>query len=257
VFSSAAALFGVSTGYRLKTSNAWGSWLTCTAEITGQTVAEEWDEERRTTVKRQRASVKIFDTTTADAPALRLGDEIRQDSIVWTVSGRSFAAQAAGVYRYALMREVHLKAQPDRQHMPIAEGGTAAASGDTMPLFTATNVEASAAIFFGAMVQRTSTGVVLARADVLGKDAVGICTVAAAATETASYITEGAFTTSDWTAIIGTTLLTPGALYFLDRAAGKLTTTVPSSPTSVYSQPIGTAMSTTTLDLEIVEPILL
>lgn len=70
------------------------------------------------------------------------------------------------------------------------------------------------------------------------------------------YITEGSISRNNWSSIVGTTLLTPGAVYYLDSTAGMMTST----PTSVEGEhvvAVGRAASNKTLDIEIAEPILL
>ncbi len=58
----------------------------------------------------------------------------------------------------------------------------------------------------------------------------GIVTVGASPTFTATVLVSGTHTLADWTAVIGSATLTPGAVYFLsETTAGGLTTTPPSS----------------------------
>jgi hypothetical protein len=113
--------------YRTKTNGVWSAWATCRAEIKTIVSGEEFDDARSLTIKKQRAVVKIFDTATANAPTLRLGDELRADSLVWAVSEIMLSERAAGVYRYQVVRDVTLRAQPQRNQTPVAEGG------DTVP----------------------------------------------------------------------------------------------------------------------------
>jgi len=70
------------------------------------------------------------------------------------------------------------------------------------------------------------------------------------------YITEGTITKSDWTTVVGTTNLTPGAVYYLDSVAGKLTST-PTTTVGQHVVAVARAASATKLDIEIAEPILL
>ena len=70
------------------------------------------------------------------------------------------------------------------------------------------------------------------------------------------YITEGTITRTDWTVVTGTTLLTPGAVYYLDSTAGKLTST-PTTTEGEHVVAVARAASNTELDIEIAEPILL
>lgn len=70
-----------------------------------------------------------------------------------------------------------------------------------------------------------------------------------------SILTDGTLVSTDWTAVVGATTLTPGSVYFLsDTAAGKLTTTVPTAPGSFVAR-VGTAINTTTLEVTISRPI--
>lgn len=85
---------------------------------------------------------------------------------------------------------------------------------------------------------------------------IGLTLETVLAATTGQYITEGTITLTDWNAVTGTTLLTPGAVYYLDSTAGLLTST----PTSVIGEhvvAVARAASTTELDIEIAEPILL
>jgi hypothetical protein len=70
------------------------------------------------------------------------------------------------------------------------------------------------------------------------------------------YITEGNITKSDWTTVVGTVSLTPGAVYYLDSVAGMLTST-PTTTVGQHVVAVARAASATKLDIEIAEPILL
>lgn len=86
----------------------------------------------------------------------------------------------------------------------------------------------------------------------------GIVTVGNTPTNAVRAQADGSVTlsTAQWDAVTGGSGgLTPGATYFLDVAAGKLTTTPPSAPgTSLVS--IGAALSPETFVLRILVPIL-
>lgn len=83
----------------------------------------------------------------------------------------------------------------------------------------------------------------------------GLCLSIATSTNTATWVTEGSVSRTDWTAITGTALLTPGALYFLDPTlAGALTKTAPIT-VGQFVVKVGRAESTTDLDIEIEAPI--
>ena len=68
---------------------------------------------------------------------------------------------------------------------------------------------------------------------------------------------EGQITKSDWTSVTGSATLTPGAVYFLSvSTAGGLTTAPPYELGETVVR-VGRALSTTTLDIEISQPVLL
>ena len=70
-------------------------------------------------------------------------------------------------------------------------------------------------------------------------------------------LTNNKITLADWTAITGAVSLSVGVRYFADPATpGKMTTTPPTTVGSCITS-VGIALSTTTLDIEISDPILL
>jgi hypothetical protein len=85
---------------------------------------------------------------------------------------------------------------------------------------------------------------------------IGLALEGVTAGNTGQYITEGTIERVDWTAIVGTMLLTPGAVYYLDSIAGKLTST-PTTTEGEHVVAVARAASSTKLDIEIAEPILL
>ena len=87
-------------------------------------------------------------------------------------------------------------------------------------------------------------------------DVIGVVTTGASATEDGEYITGGSVTTTDWTSIIGSGTLTPGAKYYLSTTAGQLTATPPSSTGEVVIQ-VGIAATTLLLEVNIKNRILL
>lgn len=96
----------------------------------------------------------------------------------------------------------------------------------------------------------------LARADVTVKARVcGFALRAAAADADVEYITNGMLELSDWTDVLGSTLLTPGSVYYLG-ATGGITTTAPSSP-GQYVTEVGQASTSLKLQIDIKRPILL
>jgi len=103
-----------------------------------------------------------------------------------------------------------------------------------------------------------SGNVDLAQADAIGtKGVVGLASAAVLATATGDYQMEGQITQSDWSAVIGSTTLTAGSFYFLDEStAGRLTDTPTTTP-GEYVVRVGRALTTTTLDIEVAQPILL
>lgn len=251
VFAANASVFGDTLQYRLLANNAWGSFTDCKGEIKETNIAWEYDEKTAERIRRERCVLKLYDQTSTTAPTLRLGDQIKDASNkYWTVDSIRRAEIGNGIYRYGLVRDLPIRAEADRGGM-AAEGGTVAATGPVMGSFSATNEEASATIFQGALVHKTATGVTLARNDLASKDAIGICTIAAAAGETATVVTENAVTLQDWTAVMGSTTLTEGTDYWLDSTAGKMTSTV--NTTGYGQQFIGTALNTHTLDLRIAQ----
>jgi len=67
--------------------------------------------------------------------------------------------------------------------------------------------------------------------------------------------TDGSFVLSDWTNVLGATTLSPGTKYYLSSAtAGNITATAPTS-SNHFIVPIGRAISTTAMYIEIGEPI--
>ena len=68
--------------------------------------------------------------------------------------------------------------------------------------------------------------------------------------------TEGSIEISDWTAITGSATLTPNAIYYLSTTAGRLTTAPPTTVGQVV-QPVGIAVSSVKLELEVEDAILL
>jgi hypothetical protein len=93
----------------------------------------------------------------------------------------------------------------------------------------------------------------LANATVLATaNTIGLVCVGGSATDTVTIQTDGAVYLEDWTAIIGATELTPGALYYLDTTDGLLTTDPPIANGNVIVT-MGTALNTKTIDIEVNE----
>lgn len=71
----------------------------------------------------------------------------------------------------------------------------------------------------------------------------------------ASFVTEGQITKSDWTAVIGTNDLTPGSIYYLSPDnPGEMTATAPTA-VGEFVVSLGRAISTEIFDIEINNPI--
>jgi hypothetical protein len=86
----------------------------------------------------------------------------------------------------------------------------------------------------------------------LTSNTVGLAATDAGAGEAVVVFTDGVIDQADWTAVIGTTLLTPGVQYYLDTTAGQMS----ASPPTVNGQVVvrmGTALTTTIFDIEVNE----
>lgn len=124
-------------------------------------------------------------------------------------------------------------------------------------LFTATNamgwdMTIGQAVYISAA---NTVGAALAD-DVTTSGVVGLVADASiASAASGNILTDGTLVSTDWTAVVGATTLTPGSVYFLsDTTAGELTTTVPTAPGSFVTR-VGTAINTTTLEVSISRPI--
>lgn len=101
---------------------------------------------------------------------------------------------------------------------------------------------------------KVNTHIDLAKADSAATMFVaGLVSASASATFSGSYLSDGRIIQADWTAIIGTASLTPGAVYYLDNVTAGMLTAV--APTTGFVISVGQAKNTTTLDIEISEPI--
>jgi len=78
----------------------------------------------------------------------------------------------------------------------------------------------------------------------------GLVSVGATATNTATVLSEGIVTLSDWTSVIGTATLTPGSIYYLSTTAGQMATTPPTGNSDVVVR-LGIALTTNTIDIEV------
>lgn len=111
----------------------------------------------------------------------------------------------------------------------------------------------------GMVVYVTSEGhaeLAIANSDV-PSGAVGLANIDASSGGSGQYVTEGQIQRDNWTTIVGSALLSPGADYFLSPvAAGSLSTVAPTEA-GEYVVRVGRALSTTVMDIEIGLPVLL
>jgi predicted RecA/RadA family phage recombinase len=136
-------------------------------------------------------------------------------------------------------------------------------SGDTIDapaegVVSLTNANASP-ITIGMVVYSSATGSVdLASAAASGTmGVIGLVYDASIAAATpGGIITSGVLTSADWTAVVGTATLTSGSVYYLSDTVGKITATPPTA-VGHYVVPVGRAISTTELKLNILDAILL
>lgn len=144
------------------------------------------------------------------------------------------------------------EAVPPSPPPPPSGGGTDKTS------YTAENKSGvSVGIGVPVFTHTSGSGFSLAQATGTGNPCVGLTTTASGAGFAATIQTAGVVVATNWSAVTGTTLLSPRSRYFLSAAvAGGLTVTPPSvSGQSV--QLVGVAVSTTELALEIMKPVLL
>jgi len=140
----------------------------------------------------------------------------------------------------------------------VSSGGTIWTVPPSLDYYSAENKEGSTIdAGMACAVHSSGTGVVKASAADNTKIAIGLMRATTADTVSGNVQIEGLFTLSDWTSVIGASTLAAKTTYFLDPlTAGKLTATVPTT-TGQTVQIVGTAVSTTTLDLDVGVPILL
>lgn len=138
----------------------------------------------------------------------------------------------------------------------VVEVGTltninAGSGGGGSTTFDATN-KAGATVYAGMVVAKHSSGsgYVFGNATNDQARAIGIATVDAADQAAGNYQTDGIITLTDWTHATGAATLATNGRYYMDTTDGKLTTTPPSGAGNVV-QYIGTALSTTALDISI------
>lgn len=120
-------------------------------------------------------------------------------------------------------------------------------------LFTATNSTGSS-IAKGRPVYVSGANIILADADAKATEAMALARQTITDGSSGYCQTEGILSMDDWSAVLdtGATTLVAGTDYFLSTTAGKITATPPSGSADIV-QLLGTAMSTTALDLRIEE----
>lgn len=100
----------------------------------------------------------------------------------------------------------------------------------------------------------SGAGIVRASANDSTLPAVGIIPTARMVSEVGIVQTDGTLELNDWTAIVGTPTLAANASYYLSTTPGQLTTTIPLGAGRIV-QAIGKAVTPTTLDISIMNPI--
>ena len=139
----------------------------------------------------------------------------------------------------------------------LQAGDTVDIVASSNQLFSATN-QYGAAITIGQPVYIIAADTVdLALADAQATSGViGLVSDASIdSTDVGTILTDGILTSTDWTEVVGAATLTVGSVYFLsDVDAGMLTTTAPTTTGSFVTR-VGTAISTTTLEVTISRPI--
>jgi hypothetical protein len=136
---------------------------------------------------------------------------------------------------------------------------TATGGGGGTTTVTLTNEDASSLVIGTPVYTFNDGGVKKAKADVEATtNVIGLAIETIAAAATGEVQTEGvlAATTGQWDAITGQTGgLTPDGIYYLSEAtAGMLTVT---APTTGYVAPVGIAVSTTQLKLNVLTTVLI
>ncbi len=136
----------------------------------------------------------------------------------------------------------------------IQAGDTLDATVSTPDVVSLTNAN-SAAITIGQPVYSSAANNVDLASSAAASSArvIGLVVDASIAAAAAGTIqTNGVFTSSDWTSVIGATTLTSGAVYYLSATAGLLTAT---APTTGYITEVAQAISTTELQIDPKSPI--
>lgn len=131
-------------------------------------------------------------------------------------------------------------------------------SGSTFPVtFGSLNQEAST-ILKGqpVTIHSSGSGVVLASAANADTLAIGFATADIISGTIGIILTVGPFTVGDWTAIAGSATLTAKRQYYLSVTPGEITSTPPSGMSELV-QPLGKPVNPSTLNISILEHIIL
>ena len=139
----------------------------------------------------------------------------------------------------------------------LKAGDTLDITASNNQIFSATNSNIAAITIGQPVYIQGANTVDLALADAKATSGV-IGLVSDASIDSAAVgtiLTDGILTSTDWTAVVGEATLTAGSVYFLsDTVAGTLTTTATTTTGSFVTR-VGTAISTTTLEVTISRPI--
>ena len=147
------------------------------------------------------------------------------------------------------------------QGPPGDDGATGATGpqgdpGDNYAEFEGENKDSVTVAAGGAVtIHSSGTGVRRADAATAGRECVGLVVGATAVGFSATVRTAGLLTLADWTAVTGSTTLTPMSPYYLSVSAGALTVTPPASSGQRVQQ-VGVAVAADTLSIQILQPIL-
>ena len=148
------------------------------------------------------------------------------------------------------------------QLQQLQAGDTLNASVNEVDVVALTNASGGSSVIGTPVYISTAGSFALAKADASGTiEVIGLVKDSSIANSASGSIqTDGVLTatTTQWDAVTGQTGgLTAGAVYYLSAAtAGKITSTAPGS-TGQYVERVGRALSTTDLDISILQPILL
>ena len=125
----------------------------------------------------------------------------------------------------------------------FASGVAVQGNDERLGTFSGVNAD-SGTIFDGMVIAAHASGIMRADADDLTRCAVGLARIGAVIAGTVTGQTSGLLSLSDWSAVTGTTTLTPQAVYYVSATAGMLTTTAPTG-SGKGVQVVGKALTTT------------